>query len=156
MIKIQNIKFIVFSIIGVFNTILDIVIYTVLRSNGQSVLVSNIISVSIALIGSYLLNSRITFKAKKWTTLSFLGFLAVTLFGLWVLQTAVIYLIVDHLKLLGTSWLTIFGRKKGLVKIVVPKILATGVTFIWNYIWYSKVIFKNINKSEQLLISIDE
>jgi putative flippase GtrA len=156
MAKIPRLKFIIFSMIGVFNTLFDIALYTVLRSAGQSVIVANLISASAALIGSYLLNSRITFKSKRWTASSFMGFVAVTLFGLWVLQTSAIYGITHAFKNIPPSFWQHFGRLASVTKLVLPKLLATAVTFVWNYMWYNKVIFKNSSHGEQVIAALDD
>jgi putative flippase GtrA len=132
-----------FSLIGLLNTLFDITLYTFLRFIGQSVIASNIISVSAALIGSYLLNSQLTFKSRKWTFRSFAGFIIVTLIGLWVIQTGAIYVISAIIKQLPEYYWHIFGKPEPIIKIFLPKLLATAVSFVWNYIWYNKVIFRD-------------
>jgi putative flippase GtrA len=155
--KPTNLKFIIFSLIGVFNTLFDIALYTFLRSAlNQAVIIANLISASAALIGSYLLNSKLTFKSKRWSPWSFLGFVAVTLFGLWVLQTGAIYVISLALKGLPEHYWQELGGAQKITKIVVPKLLATVVTFVWNYVWYNKVIFKSSTQAEQIIIALDE
>jgi putative flippase GtrA len=154
--KISNLKFIIFSLIGIFNTLFDIALYTVLRSAGQSVIVANLISASAALIGSYLLNSKLTFKTKRWTLSSFGLFIVVTLFGLWVLQTGAIYVISHLLKNVPERYWSDLGSAQRIAKIVVPKLLATAITFVWNYVWYNKVIFKSSSRNEQLIIALDD
>ena len=156
MIKLANYKLILFSLVGIFNTLLDIALYTILRTSGLSLVAANIISVSVALVGSYFLNSRLTFKSKEWTFINFIGFVAVTIFGLWVLQTFAIYLITIILKQTPNIYWHLFGSLQKTAKIVVPKLLATGISFIWNYLWYSKVIFRNSHKSEQIIAALDE
>jgi putative flippase GtrA len=152
----QKIKLIIFGLIGVFNTLFDIAVYTVIVEVEHSIILANIVSTSLALIGSYFLNSRLTFKSKKWTTRSFVLFVIVTLFGLWVLQTVAIYLIVHllHNSMLH-SW-SLFGRYSHVVQQVVPKLLATGITLVWNYLWYSKAIFRQSNREENVLLALDE
>lgn len=156
MFKLKNIKLYIFSIIGVFNTALDITIYTLLRSDGLTVIVSNVIAVSIALIGSYILNSRYTFKSKQWSIRTFLGFMAVTLVGLWFLQTAVIYMITIMFRYMPSGLWNMAGSYSKLSQIILPKILATGVSFLWNFIWYNKVIFKTDTMTESLARALDE
>ena len=56
-------------------------------------------------------------------------FIITTLFGLWVLQTIVIT-VVDLVA--PTSSISLF----------VGKMLATIVTICWNYVMYSRVVFK--------------
>lgn len=151
-----NVKFLVFSMVGVFNTAFDIVLYTVLRSSGQSVIVANVISASAALIGSYIINSRITFKSKKWSKRSFIGFVAVTLFGLWVLQTSAIYGLSIVLRRVPESAWAILGGFQRPAKLALPKVLATGVTFLWNYAWYNNVIFKDSSHAEQAIAALQD
>jgi putative flippase GtrA len=152
----ERIKFMIFSTIGVFNTLFDIAVYTVILNVEGSILIANLVATSLALIGSYLLNSRLTFKSKKWTTSSFLGFVLVTVFGLWILQTTAIYGIVHLLNNLSVSDWQIFGRLSHVARQVIPKVLATGVTFVWNYGWYNKVIFRDVSRQQSAILALDE
>jgi putative flippase GtrA len=152
----ERLKFIIFSAIGVFNTLFDIVLYFVLFNLTKSILFANIISTSAALLGSYLLNSKLTFKSKKWNAKSFIGFVVVTLFGLWVLQTAVIYGIAHVITSLRPSYWQHLGSFEHLAKTIIPKLLATVVTFAWNFVWYNKVIFKDRSVPEQVITALDE
>lgn len=147
-----KIKFILFSLIGVFNTFFDIALYVALRYEGQSVLVANLISASAALIISYLLNSRLTFKSKTWTLNQFVAFVVVTLFGLWVLQTSCIYVLDHFLYVVSPAVWHLFGEFERLAKTTLPKICSTAITLVWNYTWYSKVIFKRSNQTQNQLV----
>jgi putative flippase GtrA len=139
----ERLKFMIFSAIGVFNTLFDIALFAILRNNGLSIVTANLIAVSAALVGSYLLNSRFTFKDTTWTTKRFVSFVAVTVFGLWVLQTAVIYLLQPVFDAVPQDLWNVLGSLEHTARIVVPKLAATVVTFAWNYLWYNKVIFKS-------------
>jgi len=152
----ERLKFIVFSLIGVFNTLFDIALYVMFLNATNSILIANLISTSAALIGSYILNSKLTFRSKKWTARSFILFVAVTVFGLWVLQTGAIYLFSHLLKSLPEHVWQLFGPLEHLAKSLVPKLLATAITFVWNFLWYSKVIFKGETRATQIEISLDE
>ncbi len=139
--KRRDLKFIIFSLIGVFNTLFDLVLYVVIYNLTNSIIISNIAATSAAMIGSYILNSRITFKAKRWTFKSFALFVAVTVFGLWMLQTGIIYALTPAMNRIPEHlWLNL-GPFEHTVKTVAPKLVATAVTFVWNFIWYNKVIF---------------
>jgi putative flippase GtrA len=149
-------KFIIFSLIGFFNTAFDLVLYIVLFNATQSIILANTASTSAALIGSYFLNSRYTFRNMPWTKRRFLGFVAVTLFGLWVLQTALIALISPLLKDIPFSFWQVAGSHQKTLRTALPKILATGVTFLWNFVWYNKVIFRDQSRLTQAGIALDE
>ena len=138
----EKLKFFIFSAIGAFNTLFDVVLYTIFLNQTHSILISNLLATSIALCGSYILNSRFTFKTKRWTFKTFIGFVIVTVFGLWILQTWAIYGITHFIHIVPASFWKLFGSAGRIAKQVVPKLLATAVTFLWNYIWYNKVIFR--------------
>jgi putative flippase GtrA len=148
-------KLVAFTAIGIFNTLLDIVIYIFVLNSSHNIIIANIVATSIALIGSYLLNSKITFQAKTWTKTTFISFVLVTVFGLWILQTATIYGL-DHLVNLVPShiWHMLGGLEKT-GKQVIPKLLATAVTLVWNYLWYNKVIFKGYREEANRLALTD-
>lgn len=154
--KQSRLKFIIFSLIGIFNTIFDIALYIAFFNVTHSIIVANIISTSAALVGSYLLNSRVTFKAKTWTARSFVGFIVVTVFGLWVLQTGAIYLVTRAQTHLPEHTWQLLGSLEHVSKTLLPKLLATAVTFVWNYLWYSRVIFKNASGQESAVLALDE
>ncbi len=152
----ERLKFIIFSMIGVFNTVFDLALYVILLNATKSILVANLISTSAALVGSYFLNSRLTFKSRTWTSHSFILFVVVTVFGLWVLQTAAIYLFSHLLGPVPEDIWQLLGPLEHLAKSLVPKLLATAITFVWNYVWYSRVIFKHDSRDEQIEIALTE
>jgi len=143
-----NLKVVVFTLVGVFNTLLDLIIYIIFFEKTNSIIFSNLIATSIAMISSYLLNSRLTFKNKKWSWQQLLMFLIITAFGLWVLQTGLIYLLTPLFKLVPVSFWNFFGSIGRVVKIALPKIVAITVSFMWNFIWYDRFIFKNSKQTE--------
>lgn len=153
--KKRDLKLVIFSLIGVFNTLFDMVLYVLINSVTHSILIANISATSAALIGSYFLNSRLTFKSKKWTFKSFALFVAVTIFGLWFLQTAVIYLISPGVELIPEALWRLFGPLETVAKIVAPKVVATVVTFVWNFMWYNKVIFKKDSTADQVIAALE-
>ncbi len=153
--KKRDLKIVIFSLIGIFNTLFDLFLYVIFFNLTHSILVANVIATSAALIGSYLLNSRLTFKSKKWTFKSFALFVAVTVFGLWFLQTGVIYLITPMVSTIPEFLWHLFGPLEATAKVVGPKIFATAVTFVWNFLWYNKVIFKKESVTDQVIASLE-
>ena len=148
-------KVIVFGLIGVFNTVFDMALYVVVQHLTGSIILANIVATSAALIGSYLLNSKLTFKAKKWTIKGFALFIIVTIFGLWVLQTGVILLLSPAVAKVPEMLWQLFGPLEGLAKTLAPKVVATVVTVVWNYIWYNGVIFKDDTKDDDFVRSLE-
>ena len=139
-----------------FNTLFDLALYVVVYNLTKSVIIANILATSAALIGSYFLNSKLTFKSKQWTFNSFALFIAVTVFGLWVLQTSVIYLITPFLSHVPEQIWRLTGQFEHTTKVIVPKILATAVTFVWNFVWYNKVIFRSEEVKNQAILALEE
>ena len=111
-----------FLLVGGTNTAIDFGLLFILNTLGLPRVPSNTISTGVAFIFSFFANRNFTFSAnsgniKKQMTL----FIIVTLFGLWVIQPIIISLMSN---LLG------------------GKIIATAVTLVWNYLFYSRLVFK--------------
>lgn len=123
-----------FAAIGALNTLLDFGILFILKSLGVPIVVANIISTSIAFSISFTLNKKYTFKTSDTNVKREIAlFIAVTLFGLWVLQNLVITL--------ASPVITgIFTTSSG-VTLLIAKLAATVVSMIWNYIMYDRVVF---------------
>ncbi len=145
-----NTRFAIFCLIGVGNTLVDIVVYLGLYNTTHSIFWANVVATSVALICSYVLNSKFTFQSKNWPRQRLLFFVIVTIFGLWVLQTYLIYSFTHLLQMIPVGGLHKLGSLEPAVIALAPKLLATGFTFIWNFIWYNKVIFRNAHKDVAL------
>jgi putative flippase GtrA len=118
--------FIRFCLVGLLNTALDVVLFAALHGAGLSIFAANFVSTSAALCNSLVLNSRYTFRSGLGGG-RIAGFFAVTLTGIWLLQPLVIIGLLELWPSLGST---------------LAKLLALGITFAWNYIWYSKVVFE--------------
>lgn len=122
-----------FIIVGGANTLIDFGILFLLKSLGLPAVGANIISTSTAFVFSFFANKNYTFKT---TGTNFkrevLLFVLVTLFGLWVLQTLVIAFVT---LIIGTSL-------PSNVALLVAKLCATAVSLVWNYVLYSRLVFK--------------
>lgn len=135
--------FIIFCIIGVINTLVDLTLYLLLRWEGLPILVANVISTSTALTVSYILNKRFTFKAQGTTNRAFVPFVVVTLAGLWLLQPVIIYGVTAIMNTAAVSdaLTPLYGNYETL-KNLAGKLIATPFTLIWNFLLYKKFVFK--------------
>lgn len=133
--KIQsNPQLIRFGLVGGVNTALDFGLLFVFKFIGIPVELANIMSTGIAFVFSFFANKKYTFKTTGTSIVrEMLLFVIVTLTGLWVLQTIVITLTHDPLT-------AITGNTD--VALFISKLLATVVSLTWNYILYSKLVFK--------------
>ena len=136
-------RLLIFGSIGAFNTGLDVSLFLGLRHLGLPILIANIISTSIALLGSYFLNKRFTFEAGKNSRHTLPLFLVVTLAGLWILQPIVIKLVllILHTSFVARAFTTVITRPQHYFELIA-KLSATPPTLIWNYVLYKRVVFK--------------
>ena len=125
-----------FAVIGGFNTILDFIILFGLTAVGVSSVVANIFSTGVTFILSFILNKKVTFKSgnrtKSVLIREMILFTIVTLFGLWVIQSGVIYFV--------SGLLRSFSLNDSIV-LFLAKIIATGFSLVWNFVLYKKVVF---------------
>ena len=129
----QKLKFV---LIGGFNTALDFAILFGLKFFGVPELVANSFSTGTTFIISFILNKKITFKStgktRQQLAHEMILFTVVTLFGLWAIQTFIIWA-------LKPIFLPILSENLALF---LAKIIATIFSMIWNFILYKKVVFK--------------
>lgn len=101
---------------------------------GLPVITANVISSTLAFCFSFFANKKYTFKTTDTNIKREIGlFIVVTLFGLWVLQTIVIRVV--------SSMLSNTHLPDSII-LLIAKLLATVVSLTWNYILYSRVVFK--------------
>ena len=129
-----------FAMVGVINTGIDFLILNILMAitnitSGSGLIPLNIISFALAVINSYFLNKKWAFKdpSSGDNTRKFSIFLLVSVLG----------------ALINTSVLTAFTSGLdpmfGLSSVLwanVGKILATGISLVWNFIGYKLFVFK--------------
>ena len=123
-----------FGIVGGANTALDFGLLFVFKFIGIPVEIANIMSTGLAFIFSFFANKKYTFKTTDTNVIrEMLLFVIITLTGLWGLQTLIIALTHNPLtQLMGNTD----------VALLVAKLLATVASLTWNYLFYSKLVFK--------------
>jgi putative flippase GtrA len=155
--KIWKFSGIRFVAVGVVNTIVDFGILNILVFVfGLNNIIANTISVSVAMTISYLLNHKVVFRQQgKYQAQKFIIFIVITAFGLFVVQNLVIYLLV-HVFTWPAELLTSFLHSIGLdnlsqefVTLNFAKVMATGVTMVWNYFMYRKYVFVDSHKTKE-------
>lgn len=124
-----------FGLVGAFNTGVDFgVLFILARLMGVPTLVANVVSTTCALIVSYTLNKKAVFRNTDTRNhRQVLLFVVVTLAGLWGVQSAVI--------MASTAMLHGLITNSGLL-LLVTKGIATLFSLVWNYLWYSRVVFR--------------
>lgn len=126
-----------FASVGVINTLVDFVIFlTLAKIIGFPAVIANVFSTSCGLTVSYLLNKKAVFGSTNTNNRQQIAqFVIVTLFGLWVLQAIVITTVGIVLDML-------VPQMSAVVVLIFAKAVATLVSLTWNYLWYSRVVFK--------------
>jgi hypothetical protein cdiviTM7_02105 len=129
-----------FTIVGSINTIIDFsILFTLTMLFNIPKELANFISTFVAFLFSFFANKKYTFKStSKNLKRQFLLFTAVTLFGLWVIQTIIITAI--------TPVFTNLGVNKP-AALLISKLIATAASLVWNYTLYSRVVFKKPKNS---------
>lgn len=123
-----------FAVVGGANTAIDFAVLFALTFAGVDKIVANYASTSVALIFSFFANKSFTFKDKSGNAKKqFLLFLIITLAGLWVLQPIIIWL--------STSALEPYSTNEAL-NLFIAKLIATVASLVWNYLLYSRLVFK--------------
>ena len=134
----KHVEKIKFGIVGVANTAVDFIILFILVNLGLDKIHANYISTGLAFIFSFFVNKSFTFKstsgnAKK----QFVLFLLVTMTGLWVIQPIIIALVTTGLETLIDS---------SNIVLLVAKLIASIASLTWNYLFYSRLIFKKASE----------
>lgn len=118
-----------FLIVGGFNTVLDFAIFGLLANVlGVDKVISNIISTAICVTISFILNFKFVWKSEKSIKSTAIGFLVVSLFSAWVVQSIVITVVSA---ILGNS---------GIANLIA-KAFGSATGMVTNYFGY-KFVFK--------------
>lgn len=130
----KNAEKIRFLIVGGLNTALDFILLFVFVNFGIDKFIANYISTGVSMIFSFFVNKSFTFKnTDKRAKRQFALFLLVTITGLWALQPLIIWIVTNFLDGVALS-------DDG--KLFIAKVIATIGSLIWNYLLYSKLVFK--------------
>ena len=129
-------QFAKFAQVGVLNTaidfgILNLLIFVTGITSGLSIIPLNAISFSIAIINSFFWNEKWVFETKK--EANFITFVVVTLIGL-AINSGIVYAITTFVPP------TFVDSQKLWVNLA--KVLATGISLIWNFTGYRLIVFK--------------
>lgn len=140
-----------FGLVGIINTLIDLTILNVLRFRfGLPLIPANVASTSVAMTFSFFANRKMVFASKqRGVLLQAIIFLAVTGFGLYVLQNAVIKLLTDiwtapvEWGLIVAGWLHLTDfLSSEFIAVNGVKAAAIATSMVWNYTMYKRVVFR--------------
>lgn len=124
-----------FASVGILNTLVDLGLYVLLFSLGVGPVPANLASTSAGLAVSFLGNSRYVFRSTASRRRQLPLFLLVAGIGIWAVQPAVILGMTAVLESAGVDEPAVVG--------VISKVVAIGVAAVWNYVLYSRVVFRD-------------
>lgn len=132
-----------FVVVGLINTGIDFAILNALTiltgiTQGVSMLLLNTISFTAATTNSYFLNKHWTFRdtGKEEEEKKFFQFIAVSLIGA-IINGGIVFAVTTYTK-------PAFGAL-GLgdqLWVNIAKVLATGISLVWNFLGYKFIVFK--------------
>ena len=132
-----------YTLVGGFNTALDFCLLFVFVALGLDRIPANYLSTGVSMIISFFANKRFTFKHTTGSKRRQIPlFILVTVIGMWVIQPIVIWAV--------TQVLDPYIANKS-IELFITKVIATVASLIWNYMLYSRVVFKkhSINEGEK-------
>lgn len=129
-----------FAIVGFLNTAIDFGVLNFLRwifsiASGWPIIIFNVVSVGVAMTNSYFLNKHWVFHKKDTgdRAKESILFVFFTVLGMAV-NTGIVYYFSTYLN-------PIFGIDE-VLWLNMGKVLATGVSLLWNFFWYKFVVFR--------------
>lgn len=123
-----------FVIVGAFNTILDFALMNIFKLVGLPTIVANTMSTGIAMVVSFFLNKKWTFRhAGKNYAREVILFFVFTAIGIWIIQNGCIWLIETYIPHFGLSD-QMFAN--------VAKLFASLPSLTWNYLTYDRFVFR--------------
>lgn len=123
----KHLQFIKFSLVGVSNTSISLICYTIIVKLGLYYIIANVLAYGVGMVNSFILNKRWVFKSKNSVGSTAIKFTLVNL-GALSASTFLLYLCVS-----------IIGLNKILAQVVVT-FLVLIINFSANKIWAFKTI----------------
>lgn len=134
--------FVRYLLVGVFNSILDLTLFTVLTVGlSWNEVISNVISTSLTIFVSYSINRSFVFRSRQRTWGTALGFVSVTLFSAWILQSAVVWGVI------GVGGLIGLNNEWSILIVPLAKTFAMGAGALFNFVGYRVVFSKDLDVS---------
>lgn len=123
-----------YGIVGIFNTALDFTLLFIFVALGIERIPANYLSTGVSMVFSFYGNRKFAFKHTTGEKhKQFVLFVVVTVLGMWVLQPLVIWIV---------SAVTDPYIANQSIHLFIAKLAATGASLVWNYMLYSRIVFK--------------
>lgn len=122
-----------FTLVSSISTTLDFTLLIMITSLGLPMIAANFISTSISFVFSFFASKKYAFRTPDHhIQREAVQFILVTLAGIWVLQPLIIWPLEPFIRSFDIH---------GVLVIIFAKLIASLATFIWNYLFYTRVVF---------------
>ena len=122
-----------FALVGVVNTLIDLVLFGVLAMAGWPLLLANLVSTSAGMTFGYFAHRAFSFRSTASIRESAPRFVVTTLIGLWVVHPLVIWA--------GAGLLVPFAGASALTEVWLPKLAAVAAGMVWSFVVYRVYVF---------------
>lgn len=122
-----------FALVGVVNTVIDLVVYGLLALAGWPFLLANLVSTSAGMSFGFVAHRRFSFRSTASVRQSAPRFVVTTGVGLWVVQPLVIWAC--------AAALVATAGASALTEVWLPKLLAIAAGMVWNFVIYRVYVF---------------
>ncbi len=138
--------------VGLINTAIDFTVLNLLISLfGWPTLISNILSITVAMCFSFIANKTFVFRSKSHNEVrQAVLFVAGTLASLYIIQSVTIYFLTEMWTWpldVGVSLINWLGLSNTFSHDFVytngAKLCATVLSMIWNFVFYKRIVFKD-------------
>lgn len=140
-----------FGVVGIFNTILNVLVFNILIFLDMRIDLANFISVCLSIVVAYILSSRIVFSDRTNNELTrnrFAKFILVNIFTLFIIHQLILFFFAFYFTVPG--WLLyqlLDGYLDGLLSQTIveantAKLFAVLGSMMTSYILYDKLVFK--------------
>lgn len=130
-----------FALVGVANTAVDFVVLIILVTVFHTpAFAANIASTTVALITSFALNKKTVFRGQSGQNVrQIVLFFIVTIASIWLVQTVIMTQLYDFAR----DYFDVYSGWRSLALLIGAKVIGIIAGSIWNYMWYSRVVFKD-------------
>lgn len=124
------IQFLKFNAVGLLNTAVDFVVFTLLSAAGTGYAIAQIISYSAGTANSFILNKKVTFRDRQKAEQASFDRMQLVKFILLNLVSLGVSLVLMH----------VLADRLGM-QVLLSKVLVTGVTVVINFVGSRKWVF---------------
>ncbi len=146
-------QLLLFFVVGVLTTVVDFAVFNLLtgRRLRWRRIPANVVSVTIAMVWSFLANWFLVFQPDGHAWLERAGrFLVTTAFSAFVLQNLILYLTTYTWTLPTTLALALVRRlwpghqwNEDMISRNTCKVMAVSIGLVWNFFWYKFFVYAN-------------